>query len=142
MYKISHIAPYIHFSKFQAKHEQGEPEFKCDKCSSAFFMEFLLVKHQREAHATEKNFSCDICAAAFVTQGKVNRHKRETHMGNLWLCSICKKDYRCRKQVRKHQRATVECNAKLNELEGGETKYYIYLGDDEFQKSRYVFGKS
>ncbi|KAB0344149.1 hypothetical protein FD754_021075 [Muntiacus muntjak] len=78
--------------------------FVCNVCESPFLSIKDLTKHL-SIHAEEWPFKCEFCVQLFKVKSDLSEHRFMLHgVGNIFVCSVCKKEFAFLCNLQQHQR--------------------------------------
>ncbi|XP_061239200.1 PR domain zinc finger protein 2 isoform X1 [Bos javanicus] len=78
--------------------------FVCNVCESPFLSIKDLTKHL-SIHAEEWPFKCEFCVQLFKVKTDLSEHRFMLHgVGNIFVCSVCKKEFAFLCNLQQHQR--------------------------------------
>lgn len=112
----------------------GMKPFKCDICSQKFSRKCKLQLHIQR-HLNKKDYSCKICNKKFMFKNVLNKHmntncSEESIKAYPFLCDICKKRYKDKKQIETHMMnihvKTFPCNV-CDKVFGQKFRLNIHL---------------
>lgn len=84
--------------------EAFSKNFVCNVCQSPFLSIKDLTKHL-SVHAEEWPFKCEFCVQLFRDKTDLSEHRLLLHgVGNIFICSICKKEFAFLCNLQQHQR--------------------------------------
>lgn len=84
--------------------ETFSKNFVCNVCESPFLSIKDLTKHL-SVHAEEWPFKCEFCVQLFKVKTDLSEHRSLLHgVGNIFVCSVCKKDFAFLCNLQQHQR--------------------------------------
>ncbi|XP_061457203.1 PR domain zinc finger protein 2 isoform X2 [Rhineura floridana] len=84
--------------------ETFNKSFVCNVCESPFLSIKDLTKHL-SVHAEEWPFKCEFCVQLFREKTDLSEHRFLLHgVGNIFVCSICKKEFAFLCNLQQHQR--------------------------------------
>ncbi|XP_010617701.1 PR domain zinc finger protein 2 isoform X2 [Fukomys damarensis] len=84
--------------------ETFSKNFVCNVCESPFLSIKDLTKHL-SVHAEEWPFKCEFCVQLFKDKSDLSEHRFLLHgVGNIFVCSICKKEFAFLCNLQQHQR--------------------------------------
>ncbi|XP_004850372.1 PR domain zinc finger protein 2 isoform X2 [Heterocephalus glaber] len=84
--------------------ETFSKNFVCNVCESPFLSIKDLTKHL-SVHAEEWPFKCEFCVQLFKAKSDLSEHRFLLHgVGNIFVCSICKKEFAFLCNLQQHQR--------------------------------------
>ncbi|XP_045714498.1 PR domain zinc finger protein 2 isoform X4 [Phyllostomus hastatus] len=115
--------PMISFKQEELESEETEPReepqsavehdvvqetfsknFVCNVCESPFLSIKDLTKHL-SVHAEEWPFKCEFCVQLFKAKTDLSEHRFLLHgVGNIFVCSVCKKEFAFLCNLQQHQR--------------------------------------
>ncbi|KAB0404254.1 hypothetical protein E2I00_000419, partial [Balaenoptera physalus] len=84
--------------------ETFNKNFVCNVCESPFLSIKDLTKHL-SIHAEEWPFKCEFCVQLFKAKTDLSEHRFLLHgVGNIFVCSVCKKEFAFLCNLQQHQR--------------------------------------
>nr|XP_056721075.1 PR domain zinc finger protein 2 [Euleptes europaea] len=84
--------------------EMFSKNFVCNVCESPFLSIKDLTKHL-SVHAEDWPFKCEFCVQLFRDKTDLSEHRFLLHgVGNIFVCSICKKEFAFLCNLQQHQR--------------------------------------
>ncbi|XP_032750957.1 PR domain zinc finger protein 2 isoform X2 [Rattus rattus] len=84
--------------------ETFSKNFVCNVCESPFLSIKDLTKHL-SVHAEEWPFKCEFCVQLFKVKTDLSEHRFLLHgVGNIFVCSVCKKEFAFLCNLQQHQR--------------------------------------
>ncbi|XP_007423184.1 PR domain zinc finger protein 2 isoform X2 [Python bivittatus] len=93
-----------HSSAADAIQETFSKNFVCNVCETPFLAIKDLTKHL-SLHAGEWPFKCEFCVQLFREKAGLSEHRFLLHgVGNIFVCSICKKEFAFLCNLQQHQR--------------------------------------
>ena len=103
-------------------HPKG-PELICDTCGYRTPHNSVLKQHIRMVHQKIKPYSCGKCHRSFFSESRLKDHDIVFHNNQMFICDICKKSYKIRRQLQVHIRSVhqgiwihcPQCNLKFAE---------------------------
>ena len=124
------------------KHEDEHHRWRCDKCRNGYIDIEELDEHLRKEHGIESHKCSNKCGKSFETIERLIKHE-EQECGKTtiieqdiedheWKCYLCQKQYRCTKELEKHE--DEHHRWRCDKCENG----YIYINElDEHLKKEH-----
>ena len=123
---------------FHYKEEHGDkkPLYACDKCGEEFWFYDILRTHKKNKHRLRlKCLKCKFCRKKFYGDKKLHEHIAAVHKDDkLFKCSICNKEYPCKKTFEHHQKSHSCLKCKICGTTGFRSKTAL----EQHRKSTHV----
>lgn len=119
-------------------HHRLKP-FHCPDCMRSFSQKTNIRTHLKLVHGVEMPFprphACRQCHIMFDTKARLRSHSLAEHHGKVaWACSLCKRQYRWRRSLRKRKRASVLSELCIKLLMRSNFFHFLSLTPDMAQK--------
>ncbi|XP_063922310.1 gastrula zinc finger protein xFG20-1-like [Zophobas morio] len=83
---------------------------KCEECNEEFLLNIALKRHcQIERHTSQNlltnlnNLTCEKCQQVFRSNISLKRHKQRAHGDNVFICTVCNKNFLNKDEARVHR---------------------------------------
>ena len=83
---------------------------KCEECNEEFLLNIALKRHcQIERHTSQNlltnlnNLTCEKCQQVFRSNISLKRHKQRAHGDNVFICTVCNKNFLNKHEARVHR---------------------------------------
>ncbi|XP_044269028.1 zinc finger protein 429-like isoform X28 [Tribolium madens] len=79
-----------------------EKSFSCEFCNYKTANRFVFKNHVIKMHTKDFKFKCDVCNKGYIDEPSLTRHKQIAHEGLRFVCELCCKEYKYKKDFERH----------------------------------------
>lgn len=90
-------------------HIPFEGAFECEICKMFFTQRYYFLDHKLMHSYPYQYLECKTCNKTYTTRGNLNKHRKD-HLVSPFLCDICKKMFKSRREIMRHMRIHTKQN--------------------------------